>query len=324
MSKADLTELRQRIDAIDDQLLSLFNERARYALKVAETKKNSLKDGEKPAFFRPDREAQVIQRIRKLNRGPLSDLEVSRLIREVMSACLALEQPLSIAYLGPEGTFTQAAALKHFGHSVNTVAMDCIPDVFTAVQAGHADFGLVPVENSTEGVINHTLDMFIHSNLKVCGEVEIRIHHQLANQSQSPSDIQKIYSHQQSLAQCRDWLDQNFPNIEKIAVSSNAEAARLASEDGAAAAICGIQAVEIFGLKVCFKNIEDLADNTTRFMVIGDIDVEASGNDQQRVGRLIQHEAPVKIPSRDHRFHQMPHRRMRTGSSVQALHEIAP
>ena len=283
MPELDLDALRSQIDGIDEQLLTLFNRRAECAIQVAETKKQSLKPGEKLKFFRPDREAQVIQRIKDLNTGPLSDREAGRLIREVMSACLALEQPLTIAYLGPEGTFTQTAALKHFGHSVNTMALSCIPDVFTAVQAGHADFGLVPVENSTEGVISHTLDMFIHSELKVCGEVEIRIHHQLANLSQNPAEIKKIYSHQQSFAQCRNWLDRNFQGIERIAVNSNAEAARLASIDPQAAAICGIQAVEIFGLKVCHKNIEDLANNTTRFMVIGDMEVAPSGKDKTSI-----------------------------------------
>jgi chorismate mutase/prephenate dehydratase len=280
MTEPDLQSLRNQIDAIDDQLLKLFNERAACAIRVAEAKKNNLQDGESLEFFRPDREAQVMKRIKALNKGPLKNTEVARLIREVMSACLALEQPLKIAYLGPEGTFTQAAALKHFGHSVETVALSCIPDVFSEVEGRHADFGLVPVENSTEGVISHTLDMFIHSDLKVCGEVEIRIHHQLANLSQNPADIQKIYSHQQSLAQCRNWLDKNFLGIERIAVNSNAEAARLASKEVHAAAICGVQAVDIFGLKVCHKNIEDLADNTTRFMVIGEIEVAATGYDK--------------------------------------------
>lgn len=280
MSDPGLQSLRHQIDTIDEQLLKLFNRRAECAVQVAKAKKDKLQEGESPVFFRPDREARVIQRIKDLNKGPLSDKEAGRLIREVMSACLALEQPLKIAYLGPEGTFTQVAALKHFGNSVDTVAMSCIPDVFSAVQAEHADFGLVPVENSTEGVISHTLDMFIQSDLKVCGEVEVRIHHQLSNLSQQPEDIKSIFSHQQSLAQCRHWLDRNYPNIELVPVSSNAEAARLASMDGSTAAICGIQAGEIFGLKVCHKNIEDLADNTTRFMVIGDMDVAASGQDK--------------------------------------------
>ncbi len=280
MADRELGKLRAKIDRIDDQLLQLFNQRAQVAIEVADVKKAALPEGESIEYFRPDREAQVIARIKEMNQGPLSDREAGRLIREVMSACLALEQPLRIAYLGPAGTFTQQAALKHFGHSIETMDMSCIPDVFSAVEAGHADYGLVPVENSTEGVVSHTLDTFLHSDLKVCGEVEIRIHHQLANLSQDPNDIQLIYSHQQSFAQCRNWLDQNYPSVERIPVSSNAEAAHLASEDSTAAAICGIQAVELAGLQVCAKNIEDMADNTTRFMVIGDMDVAPSGNDK--------------------------------------------
>lgn len=280
MNDDPLASLRDQIDALDEQLLDLFNRRARCAVEVAEVKR-SLTDGDDEInFFRPDREAQVIKRLKSLNHGPLSDDEVGRLIREVMSACLALEQPLKIAYLGPEGTFTQSAALKHFGHSVSTVPMSSIPDVFNSVESGHADYGLVPVENSTEGVVSHTLDMFIDSKLKVCGEVEIRIHHHLANRSQDMSKVQRIYSHQQSFAQCRRWLDQNCPGIERIPVSSNAEAARLASEQADAAAICGLPAVEIFALKICHENIEDLSDNTTRFVIIGSHDVDPSGNDK--------------------------------------------
>ena len=281
MSDDALEKLRRQIDAIDEQLLELFNQRARCAVDVAEVKRESG-DGADDSinFFRPDREAQVINRLKSLNKGPLSDEEVGRLIREVMSACLALEQPLKIAYLGPEGTFTQSAALKHFGHSVSTVPMSSIPDVFNSVESGHADYGLVPVENSTEGVISHTLDMFIDSNLKVCGEVEIPIHHHLATKSQDVSGIRHIYSHQQSFAQCRRWLDQNFPGVERIPVSSNAEAARLASIESDAAAICGLPAVEIFDLKICYENIEDLSDNTTRFVIIGKQDVGPSGNDK--------------------------------------------
>jgi chorismate mutase/prephenate dehydratase len=281
MADDALDKLRDKIDAIDEQLLELFNQRASCAVEVAEVKRE-FSDGADDSidFFRPDREAQVIQRIKSLNQGPLSNDEVGRLIREVMSACLALEQPLRIAYLGPEGTFTQSAALKHFGHSVSTIPMSSIPDVFSSVESGHADYGLVPVENSTEGVISHTLDMFIDSGLKVCGEVEIRVHHHLASKSQDVASIKHIYSHQQSFAQCRRWLDQNMPGIERIPVSSNAEAARLASIEDDAAAICGLPAVEIFELKICFENIEDLSDNTTRFVIIGQQDVGPSGNDK--------------------------------------------
>lgn len=279
MSEANpsLTDLREQIDSIDDQLLKLFNQRARCAIEVAEVKKASDADA---VFFRPDREAQVIKRLQSLNQGPLSDDEAGRLIREVMSACLALEQPMKIAYLGPQGTFTESAALKHFGHSVSTLAMSSIPDVFNAVESGHADYGLVPVENSTEGVVSHTLDMFIDSSLKICGEVEILIHHHLANQSQNPADIKQIYSHQQSFAQCRRWLDQNIPGAERIPVSSNAEAARIAAENTEAAAVCGEPAVQAFGLRKCHENIEDVADNTTRFVIIGDQEVEVSGDDK--------------------------------------------
>jgi chorismate mutase/prephenate dehydratase len=282
-SKSDesLQKLRNQIDNIDSQLLDLFNQRARCAISVADVKKAASEhSGEAINFFRPDREAQVIQRIKSENNGPLSDDEVGRLVREVMSACLALEQPLKIAYLGPEGTFTQSAALKHFGHSVSTVPMSSIPDVFNSVESGHADYGLVPVENSTEGVVSHTLDTFVDSKLKICGEVEIRIHHHLVNLSQDVSKITHIYSHQQSFAQCRRWLNQNFPDIERIPVSSNAEAARIASLDETAAAICGIPAVEVFDLAICFENIEDLSDNTTRFVIVGHQDIAPSGNDK--------------------------------------------
>jgi len=281
MSDARLEELRKRIDAIDERLLELINERASCAVDVAAVKRElSEAIDEGVDFFRPDREAQVINRLKSLNQGPLSNDEVGRLIREIMSACLALEQPLKIAYLGPEGTFTQSAALKHFGHSVSTVAMSSIPDVFNSIESGHANYGLVPVENSTEGVISHTLDMFMDSKLKICGEVEIRVHHHLASSSQNVPQIKRIYSHQQSFAQCRRWLDQNYPAIERVPVSSNAEAARLASIEADAAAICGLPAVEIFGLKICFENIEDLSDNTTRFVIIGAQDVGPSGNDK--------------------------------------------
>jgi len=281
MSDKELQDLRDQIDDIDRQLLALFNRRAACAVNVAEVKRAaSTHPDDAINFFRPDREAQVIKRIKSENKGPLSDDEVGRLVREVMSACLALEQPLKIAYLGPEGTFTQSAALKHFGHSVTTVPMSSIPDVFSSVESGHANYGLVPVENSTEGVISHTLDMFIDSNLKVCGEVEIRIHHHLVNQSQDASQIKHIYSHQQSFAQCRGWLDQNFPGVERIPVSSNAEAARIAKNDETAGAICGLPAVEVFDLKICYDSIEDLADNTTRFVIIGHEDIDPSGADK--------------------------------------------
>jgi chorismate mutase/prephenate dehydratase len=191
-----------------------------------------------------------------------------------------LEQPLCIAYLGPEGTFTQAAALKHFGHSVKTNAHLSIDEVFREVEAGVCQYGVVPVENSTEGVITHTLDMFFNSPLRITGEVQLRVHHNLLGSASSLDKVHRVFSHQQSLAQCRRWLDEHLPHVELIAVSSNAEAARLASQDKEAAAIASREAANIYGLSVLIANIEDEPDNTTRFLVIGREQVSSSGKDK--------------------------------------------
>jgi len=282
MSESKLLEIRQRIDSIDRQLVDLMNQRAQCAMDVAEVKKSASDDNE-VNFFRPEREAQVMRKVKEINQGPLSDDQAARLIREVMSTCLSLEQPMKIAYLGPEGTYTQNAAYKQFGHAVQTVPMPTIQDVFKKVESGTAHYGLVPVENSTEGVITHTLDTFMGTSLNICGEVDLPIHHNLVNQSGDQTHITKIYSHQQSLAQCQKWLLNNFPTIECIPVSSNAEAARLASVDDTAAAICGLSAVEVFNLTVCDENIEDMADNTTRFLVIGKELVAPSGVDKTSI-----------------------------------------
>jgi chorismate mutase/prephenate dehydratase len=185
----------------------------------------------------------------------LSDDEVVRLFREILSACLSLEQPLTIAYLGPEGTYTQAAAVKHFGHSVQLKPLAAIDEIFREVEAGSADFGVVPVENSTEGAINHTLDMFVRSPLKICGDVEMPIHHQLLSRATAPQQIGSVRAHQQALAQCREWLDANLPNAERVAVSSNAEAARMAAEDASIAAIASDTAAEMYDLTVLVANI---------------------------------------------------------------------
>jgi len=272
-----LPDLRADIDQLDDQLRQLLNQRASLAQQVARSK---LAQDPKAVFYRPEREAQVLRRAMQSNEGPLSDSEIARLFREVMSACLALEQPLNIAFLGPAGTFTQAAALKHFGHSVQTVPMDAISDVFEEVESGNCHYGVVPVENSTEGVISHTLDMFMRSPLQICGEVALRIHHNLMAADGSLQNIEKIYSHQQSLAQCRAWLDRHLPTAERIAVGSNAEAARLVKQQPHSAAIGAEAAAELYELQVLVSNIEDEAGNTTRFLVIGDQEVPPSGHDK--------------------------------------------
>ena len=276
MSEDKLKAVRDRIDALDEQIQDLINERAVCAQTVA-TLKNG---GDAASFYRPEREAAILRKILARNQGPLSGEEMARLFREIMSACLALEQPLRIAYLGPEGTFTQAAALKHFGHSVTTDAHSTIDEIFREVEAGACHYGVVPVENSTEGVITHTLDMFFNSSLKITGEVQLRVHHNLLSSVEALDQVRRVYSHQQSLAQCREWLDEHLAKVERIAVSSNAEAARLASQDKEAAAIASREAADIYGLRILAANVEDEPDNTTRFLVIGRDQVPSSGKDK--------------------------------------------
>ncbi|UCE88711.1 MAG: prephenate dehydratase [Pseudomonadota bacterium] len=271
-----LKSLRERIDALDEEIQQLITQRASLAEEVARTKQN----GEDATFYRAEREAQVLRRVMERNQGPLSDEEMARLFREIMSACLALELPMNIAYLGPEGTFTQSAALKHFGHSVNAVPMATIQDVFREVESGAAHYGVVPVENSTEGVVNHTLDQFINSPLHICGEVELRIHHHLLAASSERDRIERLYSHRQSLAQCREWLDVHMSGVDLVEVASNAEAARRAAVEPNAAAIAGEMAAEIYGLEAIASNIEDEPDNTTRFLVIGRRQTPPSGADK--------------------------------------------
>lgn len=271
-----LNKLRETIDSLDEQIQTLITQRAKIAEDVAQAKQTA---GES-VFYRAEREAQVLRKVMARNNGPLSDEEMARLFREIMSACLAVEEVMSIAFLGPEGTFTQAAALKHFGHSVRTLPMTSIADVFREVESGAASYGVVPVENSTEGVITHTLDEFMRSSLKICGEVELRIHHHLQNCSGRLDDIKKIYSHQQSLGQCRKWLDTHLPGIPLQDVGSNARAAEMAAADSEAAAIAGEAAAEIYGLKIVSASIEDESDNTTRFLVIGKRVTPVSGKDK--------------------------------------------
>jgi chorismate mutase/prephenate dehydratase len=275
-----LLAIRQQIDDLDLQIQELINRRAAAAKAVAEIKLEENKDA---FFYRPEREAAILKQVQRRNQGPMGNEEMARLFREIMSACLALEQPLKIAYLGPEGTFTQAAALKHFGHSIITVPLAAISDVFQEVESGSAHYGVVPVENSTEGVINHTLDMFLRSPLFICGEVSLRIHHHLLSLAADTGQIKRVYSHQQSLAQCRMWLDRNLPDVEQITVGSNAEAARLAAEEPDSAAIAGEMAAELYRLKGLARNIEDEPDNTTRFLVIGRQKALPSGDDKTSI-----------------------------------------
>ena len=283
-SKPTLETLRDTIDQLDQQIQELINQRAHCAQQVADVKQDAMQEGEKVLFYRPEREAQVLRRVMDRNAGPLGDESMARLFREIMSACLALEEPMTIAYLGPEGTFTQAAAQKHFGHAVKTSPMATIDEVFREVESGSAHYGVVPVENSTEGVVNTTLDSFTHSNVTICGEVELRIHHNLMVGANTREDaITRIYSHQQSFAQCRQWLDAHYPTADRIPVSSNSDAARRMKSEWNAAAIAGEVAAEMYELKVVASNIEDNPHNSTRFLIVGREHVPASGEDKTSI-----------------------------------------
>lgn len=273
MSDELLKSHRDAIDAIDAQVLKLMNERAGHAHEIGVIKGGGV-------VYRPEREAQVLTRLKELNEGPLPDEAVAKLFREIMSACLALERPLTIAFLGPEGTFSQAAAVKQFGHAAKTMACSSIDEAFRMVEARAADYVVAPVENSTEGAIGRTLDLMVNTPLKVCGEVNLRIHQHLLRATDGREGIQRVYSHAQSLAQCHEWLNKNLPGVERVSVASNAEAARLASNDPLCAAIAGDAAAEKFSLIKLADSIEDEPNNTTRFLVLGHQDVTASGRDK--------------------------------------------
>ena len=278
--KPALESIRERIDGIDAELHALINERARLAQQVGISKHAA---GHTVDFYRPERESQVLHLALERNRaarGPLRDEEILRLFREIMSACLAQQEPLKVAFLGPEGTFTQQAVYKQFGHSVRALPLTSIEEVFHEVEAGTADFGVVPIENSSEGTVNNTLDMFLTSPLGICGEVELRIHHNLMGRMTALGDVLRICAHPQALAQCRGWLVENFPNVEKVPVSSNAEGARRARDEEGTAAIGPMAAAELYGLNVLVPEIEDRADNTTRFLVIGRKAFPPSGQDK--------------------------------------------
>ena len=308
----ELSRLRGRIDALDTELLRLLNERARLAQEVGHIKNGQV--------YRAEREAQVLHRLMAENPGPLKPENVEHLFREIMSACRDLEQHLRIAYLGPQGTFSQAAAFKHFGHAIGEVPCATIDETFRAVETGRADYAVVPVENSTEGAVSRTLDLIVGSPLKICGEVLLPIHQNLLRRiSPSPlagrdgefaehapppssgsgvqagtrparegrgeggdalADIARIYAHAQSLAKCQHWLNQHLPNAERVSVVSNAEGARLAAEDTASAAIGGESAAEAYGLDIIAPRIEDEPSNTTRFLVLSDHDALPSGRDK--------------------------------------------
>jgi chorismate mutase/prephenate dehydratase len=268
-----LRQYRDQIDRIDDELLRLFNERARLAQRIGHEKNGSV-------VLRPEREAQVLRRMGDSNPGPLSRDAITQLYTEIMSQCRALEAPQLVAYLGPEGSFTEAAMRKRFGHGAAGLPVDSFDEIFRAVESGAASYGVVPVENSSEGMVGHNLDLLLLTPAKVCGEVTLPVHQCLMSRAADKAAIRRVYSHPQSLGQCRNWLNANLPNAERVTVSSNSEAARLAGAEADSAAVAGRGAAERYGVPVIAENIEDDPRNTTRFLVIGNQDVAPSGRDK--------------------------------------------
>ena len=270
-----LKPLREQIDAIDAQILDLLNRRARVAQEVGHVKAET-----NAPVFRPEREVQVLRGVAQRNPGPLDSRDVQTIFREIMSSCRALERRVTVAYLGPAGTFTEQAMYQQFGHAVEGISCVSIDEIFRAAEAGTADFGVVPIENSTEGAINRTLDLLLQTTLSISGELSIPVHHSLMTKSGSMDGVTHICAHSQALAQCQVWLNQNYPGIERRAVASNGEAARIAGEDPTAAAIAGEIAGERYGLGVVKAHIQDDPHNRTRFAVIGRLQPNPCGRDQ--------------------------------------------
>jgi chorismate mutase/prephenate dehydratase len=297
----NLKRLRKTIDSIDSGLIELLNKRARAALEVA--KEKAKKSG---SIYVPDREKDVYKNVVSRNKGPISDRALKAIFREVMSSALELERPISIAYLGPEFTFTHLASMKKFGSSVNYSSCETITDVFSEVEKGRADYGVVPIENSIDGAVTHTLDMFIDSDLCVYSEVYLEISHNLLSKEKDKSKIRKIYSKSQVFSQCRIWLESNMPGVELIEVSSTAKAADIASRQKNAACIASEPAAKKYGLKSLYKSIEDSAHNVTRFLVIGKHDAKATGEDRTSIMFSVKDRAgalhDMLVPFKKHRI----------------------
>ena len=269
----DIDKLRTEIDALDAELVALLQRRARLAQRIGAAK------GGAPAY-RPEREAEILRRVAAQGGDPLPGEALSRVFREVISACRGLEQAIRVAYLGPAGTFSEQAVRRHFGGSVEGVPAASIDEVFRGCESGAAQFALVPAENSTEGVIGRTLDLLLVTPLRICGEVELRVQQNLMAKDADRARLKRVYSHAQSLAQCSGWLNQNLPGAERVPVASNAEAAERAAREPEAAAIAGEAAAGRYGLQLLARAIEDDPNNTTRFLVLGALEPAPTGRDR--------------------------------------------
>ncbi|MEK6545441.1 MAG: prephenate dehydratase [Nitrospinota bacterium] len=270
--------LRKKIDRIDKDILKLLNIRAEIAILIGEEKSRV-----KSNFHVPDREREIIEHLTRINRGPFPNDSLKSVYREILSATLSLERPLTISYLGPEATFTHLAAINQFGSSAVYVPMDRLDIIFSEVEAGRTDYGVVPIENSMEGVVTYTLDLFMDSNVNICGEILLEINHYLMSNCKNIRDIKKIYSHPQPLAQCRLWLEKNLPGISYHDAPSTAKAAKMAAGEKKAAAIASEAAAGLYGLNILAKKIEDNRDNYTRFLIIGKTKRKKSGNDKTSI-----------------------------------------
>jgi chorismate mutase/prephenate dehydratase len=272
----EIDKLRREIDALNDDLAALIQRRASLAQKIG-----ALKGGANA--YRPEREAEILRRVAKTNSGPLGAQQMVAVFREVISACRALEEATKVAYLGPAGTFSEMAVLEQFGQAVEALACPSIDEAFRAAETGAAQFAVVPMENSTEGAIGRSLDLLLTTRLKICAEIVLRVRQNLMRKGKATKDmlrgVKRVYSHQQSLAQCQKWLAQNLPGAERIAVASNAEAARLAAKEKSACAIGPKLAAARYGLSLIAADIEDESNNRTRFVVLGGIEPGPSGRD---------------------------------------------
>ena len=272
-----LAEVRKKLDTIDLEIQSLLNKRATLAMEVAHIKQATDAD---PVYYRPEREAQILRQIRDRNTGPMDSQSIVDIFRSILTACLALQQKIKIAFLGPEGTFSHAASLKHFGNAVQTLSVTTIQQVFHVVDTQQAHYGVVPIENSTTGVINTTLDALMTSPLYICGEIILPIHHYFLRKKNNDKPVKRIYSHEQSFAQCQNWLSNNFIDAEKIPVNSNGMAAEMAQQDAESAAIAGSYAADTYDLEKIAQHIEDNTHNQTRFLVVGRQKTLPSGQDK--------------------------------------------
>lgn len=283
----DISELRKKIDEIDAKLVEMINERASCAIEIGKVKKNKSAR----SIFAPEREKQVLEGVLRNNRGPLSDKSMSAIFREVISACRALEKPISVAYLGPAGSYSHIASVLKFGESTEFIASNTIPDVFSAVEHKEATYGVVPVENSTEGVVNHTLDMFLLSDLRICAEIYAPISHNLLSSGTDLSQIKRVYSIGQAIAQCRNWLATHLPGVEILEVSSTAKGARMCEGYPTSAAVASSLAAKEYGLNVIAEGIEDNPHNKTRFLIVGYSKPQPSGRDKTSVVFSVPHKA---------------------------------